>query len=218
MTQLRSIVLAVLAIALCTAPVASAHDEHQDGDRAVIAPARGGGLTGGELLGEAWAVGPFAGEDPFSGGCVSLARNVIAPHFDENATATCTATRHTRLFVFFGSACFDVEEGVGGTEAEQLACAVASDQAVREHNFTVDDGKTINTVRRRFELVSPQMSVQLPPENVFGVPAQATTFTAHAWGAVVRKLRPGRHTVALEVVTSDFSFTATVVPQRRSRP
>ena len=28
------------------------------------------------------------------------------------------------------------------------------------------------------------------------------------WSA---NLRPGRHTVALEVVTSDFSFTATVV-------
>ena len=190
MRHLRRAVLAVLAIASCAAPVASAHDQHQDGDRAVIAPARGGGLTGGELLGEAWAVGPFAGEDPFSGGCVSLARNVIAPHFDENATATCTATRHTRLFVFFGSACFDVEEGVGGTEEEQLACAVAADQAVREHNFTVDDGKTVNTVRRRFELVSPQMTVQLPPDNVFGVPAQATSFTAHAWGAVVRKSAP----------------------------
>jgi hypothetical protein len=213
MRRLRRTVLAVLGIALCAAPVASAHDQHQDGDRGVIAPARGGGLTGGELLGEAWAVGPFAGEDPFSGGCVTLARNVIAPHPGETGTATCTATRHTRLFVFFGSACFNVEPGVGETEEEQLACAVASDQAIHELNVTVDDGETINLVRRRFELVSPQMSVQLPPGNVFDVPAQTATFTAHAWGAVIRKLRPGQHTVTLEVVAPDFGdpFTFTVV-------
>ena len=114
---------------------------------------------------------------------------------------------------------FDVEEGVGGTEEEQLACAVDADQAIHQHNVTVDDGKTINLVRRRFELVSPQMTVQLPPDSDFGVPAQATTFTAHAWGAVVRKRRPGRHTVTLEVVTPDFggTFTATVVQGRARR-
>jgi hypothetical protein len=51
--QLRPAVLAAVTIALCATPVAAAHD-----DRAVarIAPAHHvAGLTGGELLGEAWA-------------------------------------------------------------------------------------------------------------------------------------------------------------------
>jgi hypothetical protein len=30
------------------------------------------------------------------------------------------------------------------------------------------------------------------------------TFTAHGYGVVVRSLRPGRHTVTLEVVGPDF--------------
>ena len=131
MRHLRRTVLATFAIALCAAPAASAHDRHQDGGGAVVAPARGGGLTGGELLAKGWSVGPFATEDPFSGSCVTLARNVIAPHFGDDGTATCAATQRTRLFVYFGTACFNVEEGVGETEEEQLACAVAADQAVQ---------------------------------------------------------------------------------------
>ena len=212
MRQLRSTFLVTLAVTLSVVPGVAAQPPHK-GSGAIIAPARGGGLTGGELLGEAWAVGPFAGEDPFSGRCVTLAHNVIAPHPGEAGTATCTATPQTRLFVFFGTACFNVEPGVGETEEEQLACAVASDQAIHELNVTVDDGETINLVSERFELVSPQVNVELPPGNVFDVPAQTATFTAHAWGAVIRKLRPGQHTVAMEVVAPDFggTFTLTVV-------
>ena len=97
---------------------------------------------------------------------------MIAPHPGETGIATCTATPPTRLLVCFGTACFNVEPGVGETEEEQLACAVASDQAIHELNVTVDDGETINLVRPRFELVSPQMSVRLPPGNFFDVPAR----------------------------------------------
>jgi hypothetical protein len=90
---------------------------------------------------------------------------------------------------------------------------VAADQAIHELNVTVDNGRTINLVRRRFELFSPQRTVQLHDDNFYGVPARTVTFTAHAWGAVIRKLRPGQHTVTLEVVAPDFGdpFTATTV-------
>jgi hypothetical protein len=212
MRHLRNTVIAALAVALSTAPVAGAHNPHEKGDGASVVPARGGGLSGGELLGEAWARDAYAGEDPFRGSCVTLARNVLAPHLGDDLTATCTATRKTRLFVYFGTACFNVEEGVGETEREQLACAVALDQAIHELNVTVDRRETINIVRRRFELFSPQRTVDLPEGNIFGVPAQTATFTAHAWGAVIRKLRPGRHAVTVEVVAPDFggAFTFTV--------
>jgi hypothetical protein len=46
---------------------------------------------------------------------------------------------------------------------------------------------------------SPQRTVELPEGNLFGVPAQTATFTAHARGAVIRRLRPGQHTVTIEV-------------------
>jgi hypothetical protein len=211
MRHLRRTVLATFAVALCAAPAAYAHDREPPGRGAVVAPARGGGLTGGELLARGWSVAPFAAEDPFSGNCATLARNVIAPHFGDDGTATCDATQRTRLFVYFGSACFNVEEGVGETEDEQLACAVAADRAVHEFNVTVDDRETVRLVRRRFEVVSPQTTVPLPPGNEFGV--DTATFTAHAWGAVIRRLRPGRHTVAIEVVAPDFggTFHVTVV-------
>jgi hypothetical protein len=210
MRQLHSTLLVTLAAMLSVVP-AAAQQPHKSGS-AIVVPARGAGLTGGELLGEAWAVGPFAGEDPFSGGCVTLANNVIAPHPGETGTATCTATPQTRLLVFFGTACFNVEPGVGETEDEQLACAVAADQAIHELNVKVDNGETINLVGQRYELVSPQTSVQLPDANGFNVAAQTATFTAHAWGAVVRIPRAGPHVVTIEVVAPDFggTFTLTV--------
>ncbi len=212
MRPLRHTVLTILTVALCAAPVAGAHDRHEK-DGAVVAPARGGGLTGGELLGEAWARDAYAGEDPFRGTCMTLARNVLAPHVGDDLTATCTAKPRTRLFVYFGTACFNVEEGVGETEQEQLACAVALDQAIDELNVAVDNSKPINIVKGRFELFSPQRTVELPEGNIFGVPAQTATFTAHAWGATIRRLRPGRHTVTIEVVAPDFGdpFTFTVL-------
>jgi hypothetical protein len=215
MRHLRHTLLAVLGIALCAAPVARAHDQHQDGDRAVVSPARGGGLTGGELLGEVWAQNlALPANDPFSGTCIPFARNVIAPHFGETGTATCTATPRTRLFVFFGSFFTNLDPpDFPTTEEAQLAAAVAADQAIHELNVTVDNGRTINLVRRRFELFSPQRTVQLLDDNGFGVPAQTITFTAHAWGAVIRNLRPGQHTVTFGVVAPDFGdpFTATIV-------
>jgi hypothetical protein len=228
MRHLRQTVLATLAtlaIALCAAPAAAAHDHHRHRGP-IIAPARGGGLTGGELLAEAWTrelVRPVGQADPYAGTCVTLAHNVIAPHFDDNGIATCTGTRPTRLLVFWGSLCSNREESAPATEAAQLACAIAEDQAIKALNVTVDDGDTIDIVRPRFELFSPQRTIALPPDNVFGTDQPTATFTAHAWGAVIRSQRPGRHTVTFEVVpgpgpTDRFTLTIflDIVPRDHS--
>ena len=207
MRHLRRTVLAALALALYAAPIAVADEQHRHGGGAVIAPARGGGLTGGELLGESWARASYSNApNPLSGSCLTVARNVLQPQFDEDLTARCTATQSTRLFLRFGTACFNVEEGVGETEQEQLECAVTDDQEIDEINITVDGGETTNLVRRRFELFSRQRTVELPENNVFDIPAQAVTFTAHAWGAVVRRLRPGQHIITYQVVAFGESF------------
>jgi hypothetical protein len=210
-THRRLIALAAVAIAGCAAPVAAAHDRDHDG-RPVIAPARGvGGVTGGELLAAAWSRAALT-DDPYMGSCAPIARGVLlprAPH--DTGRADCTATRHTRLFTNFGTACFAFELPPGSTEADQLACALESDQAIQAINITVDGRESVNIVRRRFELVSPQTTVQLPPDNVFGVPAGPTTFTAHAWGAVVRNLPLGPHRITSElVVQNEVVFTRTV--------
>jgi hypothetical protein len=196
--------LAVLIGGLCAPAAAQASPRGND---AVVAPARGAGMTGGQLLGEAWAQSNYTNApNPFNGSCESLARDVLVAHFDDNLSARCQATQRTRLFLFFGTACFNVEENVGDTEEAQLACAVGSDRSIHELNVTVD-GATTALVNPRFELFSPQRTVQLPEDNVFGVPE--VSFTAHGWGAVVRRLRPGVHTVTMELVAPDWGEPAT---------
>ena len=198
----RSILLAVLATTMLVgAASASAHS-------AEVTPAQGGGMTGGELLGEAWTQGLSGRTAPFAGTCSTVARNVLGPHFVDG-TATCRATPAARLFVFFGSFCSAAEYPLLTTEQAQLACAISSDEAIHGLTVTVDRGRTIDIHERRFELFSPQRSVRLPADNEFGLPAGRTTFTAHAWGAVVEGFRPGRHTVVLQLVAPDWGGTYT---------
>jgi len=96
---------------MCASPIAAADHRYENSGGRVVAPARGGGLTGGELLGKDWAQGLArpAGDDPFSGRCRTLVRNVLIPAIGEDVTATCTATPRTRLFVFFGSFFSDLD-------------------------------------------------------------------------------------------------------------
>lgn len=211
MRHLRRTFLSAFAVALCAAPVASAHG-------AAVTPARGSGLTGGELLGEAWVQTLMLRESthPPNGRCNTLAPNVIAAVGNVGAP-TCTISPGTRLLVFSGSFCDNVEDPpfFGETEEEQRGCAVGFDKGFQEINISVDGAEPINIVERRFEVVSPQRSVELPSDNFFGLPAGPATFVAHAWAAVVHGLRPGRHIVTVEVVNPDFgdpfTFTAAVL-------
>ena len=204
--RLVVLVVAFLTGGLCAASVAAAHASPRGGD-AVVAPAHGGGMTGGQLLGEAWARANYSNApNPLNGSCETLARDVLIAHYDNDFSARCQATQRTRLFLFFGTVCFNVEENVGDTEEAQLACAIGSDESIRELNLTVD-GETTALVNQRFELFSPQRTVQLPEDNVFG--ESEVTLTAHAWGAVVRRLRPGMHTVTMELVAPDWGEPTT---------
>jgi hypothetical protein len=54
MRHLRHLVLAALAVAMCTAPVASAHAQRTGGGHLVPPNARVDGLTAGDVMGEAW--------------------------------------------------------------------------------------------------------------------------------------------------------------------
>jgi hypothetical protein len=213
MRHLRRTFLSAFAVALCAAPVASAHPPDHDGRAAVVTPARGAGLTGGELLGEAWVQTLMLHEadHPPTGRCLTLAPNVIAGVGGDAGAPTCTITQRTRLLVFNGSFCSNVEApAFPQTPADQRACAVEFDKGFQEINISVDGAEPINIVRRRFEVVSPQRRVLLPGDNFFGLPAGPATFVAHAYAAVVHGLRPGQHTVTVEVVNPDFGDPFTV--------
>ena len=213
MRHLRRTALVLVAFSLCAAPAAIAHVGHRGGG-AVVAPAdKVAGLTGGELLGEAWFQGLSHPAGTFSGGCIPLGQRgrVITPERGPDSTSSCTVKRGAKVFVFLGTECSNVEPppDFGADFAAQRACARATSEAVQTVRVTVDDHPPVDIHRRRFELLSPQRTVDLPPDNVLEIPPQTATFTAHAWGALVSNLRPGEHTIAGEFVAAGFdaSFT-----------
>lgn len=210
MRHLRRAVLAVVAVALCAAPVAVAH--HPKGGGAVVAPAhKVAGFTGDELLGEAWVQLLSHPARTFSGSCfpVGPKGKVVVPDPGPDFTSSCTVKRGTRVFVFFGADCSNVEPApfFGADEAEQAACAVDADEIFEAATITVDDGEPVDIHNPRFELLSPQRTVELPEDNVLGVPAGPASFVAHGWGALVKKLRPGEHTITVEVTDVELGTT-----------
>jgi hypothetical protein len=203
MRHLRWAVLAVLAVGLCAAPVAAAHD-HKDGG-AVVAPAeKVAGLTGDELLGESWVQTLSHPAGTFTGGCTPVVHKVVSPEPDANFNSSCTITKGTSLFIPVGSDCSNVEPDpfFGADEAAQRDCAIAADEFFVTISIAVDGGEPVDTRNPRFELLSPQRTVELPEGNLFEVPAGPATFVAHGWGALVKRLSAGEHTIT--VVVTDF--------------
>jgi hypothetical protein len=224
MRHLRWAVLAVVAVGLCAAPVAVAHEQGEGGGAVVSPVHKVAGLTGGELLGEAWVQLLSHPADTFAGACMPVGRKVLSPEPGPDLTATCTVERGTPLLFWFGSDCSNVESPpfFGGDEAAQRACAVAADEFFVAANITVDNGEPVDFRNPRFELISPQRTVELAADNFLGVPPQTATFVAHGWAALVRKLRLGDHTIAVEVtdvdgVTSTFVASIHVVPRAHDR-
>ena len=200
----------VLVVCGAFAQAAQAHH------RATVKPARHvAGLTGGELLGESWAARfVLPADNEFVGGCQRLGRGrqVLSPVVNDDLEASCVAAPGTPVFLRYGTVCDDVEPPpfFGADAAAQRACAIAADANVLALRIAVDGGAPLDIHQPRFDLVSPQRTVQLPPDNLLGAPPQTMTFVAHAWGAVVRGLAPGRHAITFEIATTDFTATATV--------
>jgi hypothetical protein len=208
MKHLRWAVLAVLAVGLCAAPVATAHD-HKGGG-AVVAPAhKVAGLTGGELLGEAWVQLLSHPANTFAGSCTPVVRRVVSPEPDANANSSCTIEKGTSLFIPVGSDCSNVEPDpfFGADEAAQRECAIAADEFFVAISIAVDGGEPVDIRKPRFELISPQRSVELPEDNYLGVPAGPATFVAHGWAGLVKKLPLGEHTITVVVADSEGGTT-----------
>jgi hypothetical protein len=201
--HLRHTVLSALVVALCAAPVAGAHAPR----KAVITPSRGALLGAGmaQLYSLPVSENPLAGN---GNPCLTVGHKVIWPF---GSATHCTVKQGTAILLVNGSAWSSAEDPFPMDEAAQRAVALAADQAFSEIQVTVDDADPVDIHKPRFELFSPQRTVQLPAENVLGVPAQTVTVTAHAWSALVRNLRPGHHTIVAEAVIDGERFAETPV-------
>jgi hypothetical protein len=223
-TRRRS-VLAVLAIALGfaiqlgSASVAGADDLLTSGGSRAVPAHRVDGSTGGQLLGQAWEVWYSLPVTEPSPSCMRLGRTggVL---LSARPQPICTLEQGDALILFWSTTCDDVvDPAVDPTfyapdEASQRKCAAALDKAfVADLRVTVDNGKAVNIRNRRFEVYSPQVHVQLPLANFYGISPRPATFTAHGWVALVKGLKPGLHTTDFEIVFTDGqsdTFTRTV--------
>jgi hypothetical protein len=196
-----------------------------------LVPASGSlkGFSGGELLGEELRQlfelpanqNPFAGEGEscfFAGNHNDVLLLWTRP---TGQTARCTVPTGTPVFLFaFFWECSNVEEGTSDgceTEAGQRACALAglaSAQAgLTEILVSIDGGRPIDILSDRYRAVSPQMTANLPEDNIIGVDPQAMTFVAAGWVAMIPPLPPGTHTISVSAVPKDgdpFVTTAEV--------
>ena len=221
MAHLRRSVLAALAVALCAAPVAAADGSHGHGKRAAVVPVhKVAGVPAGEHIGAGFAADFEESESapsPPTEPCALVGEGSKQALFlgPNNETVTCTVDRRTQLIVFgLGASCSDVEEDpfFGADEAAQRACAIAFDmEFVDALRVSVDGGTPVDIRTPRFEVISPQMTAEVPADSPAGLPEGTATLVAHAWMAEVRKLRPGRHLIEAQAVSSDFDITSRLI-------
>jgi hypothetical protein len=202
MRRFRNTLLVALALMLCAAPAAGARNQGKDHDGLVTA-------SKGRLVAEAWAqiYSLPTSENPLAGNgnpCLTVGHKVL----EAVGGGPCTITQGTALLLYLGSVWSNAEAPFPADEAAQRAVALAADQSVSEIQVTVDDGDPVDIQRARFELFSPQRTVQLPAENILGVPAQTVTLTAHGWSALVRNLRPGPHNIIVTALWDGVRITA----------
>ncbi len=219
MRHLRCALLAVV-VAL-SAPSAAAARDPEAGGGAVVAPSNGHELaewfkTFIELPAPVNPLWGF-GQDP----CVRLGpagKVLVAISYGE---VTCTAELGTVLNTGFGHFCstFDPPDSpfyaLGKKAQHRCAREVSPETGMR---VTVDGGQTVDLFQPQFTAYTPQTTVQLPVDNVFGVPAQTATITGYGWHANIRNLRVGQHliTTEIDVFGSTFRFDhfINIVPRR----
>jgi hypothetical protein len=230
MRLLRAVSLTlVLVLVLCCGAVAAAHDGNGHGGRADFVPVhRLGGASGSELIGQWWArvIEIPNAQNPLGAGtaavCLDLGRrgHVVAPVGTAEQDATCTVRAGEDVYLQLTSAdCSSNEPDPfhGTTEAEQRTCAInwAMTAPVSTYTLSLDGGPAVNVLDERFFLVSPQMSAVFAPDAVFDATPGPTTFVAAGYAATPRRrLRPGQHVIAGDIVFTDGTppamFTVTL--------
>ena len=138
------------------------------------------------------------------------------------ASFTCTGKPGTKVFVAAWSAeCSTLEDPpfFGSNEAELRACARAVNAGVTTIDVVLDGTRVPVT-----EVTSGLLRLDLPADNIFGVPAGTGLppylSVADGWVALLPPLTPGTHTITLDVVGEfppgtplDIDNTTTIIVQ-----
>ena len=143
-----------------------------------------------------------AAQNPFTSDnnrCHSLGQEVLAPILPfAPASTTCTVKPGPSVFIGEMSAECSTAEAApfhGDNEAELRAC-VRDDLSGGVGNFNVHtlivDGRTVSVTA----VETPLMTVNLPPDNMLGLPAQEALSVARGWVALLHPMTPGVHQLA----------------------
>ena len=150
-----------------------------------------------EVIEIPWPQNPYNGGDP----CIDMG-SIVAPLAPVGAPdITCTVKPGTRIFVTAESSeCSTVEAApyFGADEASLRECARKADEGFRTPTVSVDGQPVAVT-----EVETGLLTLDLPKENIFGVPAQTAYSVAHGWVALLPPLRPGSHVVTIHNVGTD---------------
>ena len=209
MWRLARVLLAVVLGVVVQAPAASAAPDHQS------RPAPDRELA--TLLGELWEMvletpvpeNPLAAGEPW---CVDLDGAVAPFTLDPAAVPTCTVDVGTEIFVAALSVeCSTVEEPpfYGGNEAELRQCVRDLDVLQGDLTVTVDGEPVPLTL-----VESPLLRLDLPEDNLLGVPPQQALSVASGLVALLQPLPPGTHeivTTGTGTVLGDFTNVTTIV-------
>ena len=156
-------------------------------------------------LGAVWEVvletppaqNPFVAGDP----CIHL-RGVVAP-FTPLGTAkvSCAVPPGTPVFVTAESSeCSTVESPpfYGADEASLRDCARDADAGFDVPVVTLD-GRAVAVS----EVETGLLALDIPADNILGVPAQRAFSVAHGWVALLPPMHPGSHVVEIRIVGTD---------------
>jgi hypothetical protein len=212
MWRLARVLLAVVVGVVVTAPAASAAPARESGS----APDR----ELATLLGELWETvletpvpeNPLAAGEPW---CIDL-DGVVAPFtLDPAASPTCTVEPGTKIFVAAVTIeCSTVERPpfFGSNEAELRACRGCAGEPLA---LTVDGEPVPLTL-----VETPLLTIDLPEDNILGVPPQQALSVGAGFVALLHPLPPGTHEL---VITSRGAFfgaftNVTTIVVEPSRP
>jgi hypothetical protein len=173
------------------------------------------------LLGELWGTvletpvpeNPLAAGEPW---CIDLGNRAVAPFtLDPAAPPTCNVRPGTRIFVpAVTIECRTVEPPpfFGSNEVELRECARAVDVPGSTLTLTVD-GKPVPLTL----VETPLLTIDLPEDNILGVPPQEALSVAAGFVALLRPLPPGTHEIVITgtgTFFGDFTNVTTIVVER----
>lgn len=154
------------------------------------------GHSPGYWLSQWWAAALSAPADEdnpaIAGGCVIQGK--VAIHYGGD----CTVRPGTSIFeMLFSTECSTLEDPPFHAEnaAEAEACGRANVGVATAADLRVDGGPWMHLLDPAFAAAMPFVTITLPENNLYGLPAGPMSFGGYGYAALIKPLRPGRHTI-----------------------